>query len=74
MIKKYNWFYIPVTVLSIVLLLLEKTGPFVGKLRFLGFALFTLLCVALVVENKHSKGKILGAILYFLCGVVTLLN
>ncbi|MBT2701072.1 hypothetical protein J7E79_27675 [Bacillus sp. ISL-40] len=72
--NKNNWFYISLTVISIIVLILEKAGPFADKLRFVGFALFTIFCVAMIIENKDSKGKRIGAILYFLLGLVVLLN
>ena len=71
---KYNWFYIPLTVISILVLMLQKAGLFAGQLRPVGFTLFTILCVVFVIENRRSKGKALGAILYFMFGLVVLLN
>jgi hypothetical protein len=53
---------------------LEKNGPFAGKLRLIGFVLFTIVCIAFAIENKHSKGKIVGVILYFLFGVFEYYN
>jgi hypothetical protein len=68
--SRYNKFYIPLTIISIIVLMLHKIGPFAGQLRLVGFALFTVLCVALVFENWRSKGKALVAIFYFLFGLV----
>ncbi|WP_046181323.1 hypothetical protein [Domibacillus tundrae] len=70
---KYNWFYIPLAVISIIVLTLHKAGPLEGQLRPVGFALFTLLCVSFIVFNKNSRGKIIGAILYFIFGIVAFL-
>ncbi|QIZ08961.1 hypothetical protein HFZ78_21525 [Priestia megaterium] len=72
--KENKWFYISLTIISTIVLILEKAGPFADKLRFVGFALFTIFCVAIIIENKNSKGKIFGAILYFLFGLVVLLK
>ncbi|MBT2641487.1 hypothetical protein J7I80_04565 [Bacillus sp. ISL-41] len=70
---RYNRFYIPLAIFSIIVLILHKIGPFSGQLRLVGFALFTILCVALVTENRRSKGKALAAIFYFLFGLVILI-
>jgi hypothetical protein len=72
--KKNNWFYISLTVISITILTLEQAGPFADKLRFVGIALFTIFCGAIIIENKNSKGKIFGAILYLLFGLVVYIN
>ncbi|WP_163100700.1 hypothetical protein [Peribacillus alkalitolerans] len=72
--NKYNWFYIPITVISIIVLMLQKAGPFTGRLTYVAFALFTILCVVLTIENKDSKGKMFGVILFFLFMFVVLLN
>lgn len=70
---RYNKFYIPLTIISIIVLMLHKIGPFAGQLRLVGFAIFTILCVALVLENRKSKGKAFMAIFYFLFGLVILI-
>jgi hypothetical protein len=71
--KKYNWFYIPLAIISIIVLILHMTGPLEGQLGVVGFALFTVLCVSIIVFNKDSKGNIFGAILYFIFGLVAFL-
>jgi hypothetical protein len=71
--SKYNWVYIPLTVISITVLILHKVGPYAGQLRHIAFALFTILCLALLMQNKNSKGKIFGAILYFIIGLIVFL-
>ena len=71
--SRYNRFYIPLTIISIIVLMLHKIGPLAGQLRLVGFALFTILCIALVIENRRSKGKALAAIFYFLFGLVILI-
>jgi hypothetical protein len=63
---KSNLFYIPLAVISFIVLLLDKAGPFVGQLRIVGFVLFTILCVGLIIHNKGSKAKILGVIIFYL--------
>ncbi|MCM3575351.1 hypothetical protein M3172_19305 [Mesobacillus subterraneus] len=72
--SRYNRFYIPLAIISIIVLILHKIGPFAGQLRLVGFALFAVLCVALVIENRRSKGKALAAFLYFLFGLVILIE
>jgi hypothetical protein len=72
--SRYNRFYITLTIISIIVLILHKIGPFAGQLRLVGFALFTMLCVALILGNRKSKGKVLVAIFYFLFGLVILLS
>jgi hypothetical protein len=71
--SRYNRFYIPLAIISIIVLILHKIGSFAGQLRLVGFALFTILCVALVIENKRSKGKALAAIFYCLFGLAILI-
>jgi hypothetical protein len=64
----YNKVYIPLTIIAIIVLILHKTGPLAGQLRLFGFALFTILCAALVIENRRTKGKAVAAVVYFLFG------
>ncbi|MGD6858003.1 hypothetical protein ACQCVO_23485 [Bacillus infantis] len=66
----YNKVYIPLTIIAILVLILHKIGPLAGQLRLIGFSLFTILCAALVIENRRTKGKALAAIVYFLFGFV----
>jgi hypothetical protein len=70
---KYNWDYIPLTLISITVLILQKVGPYAGQLRDIAFALFTILCLALIMQNKNSKWKIFEAILYFIIGLFVFL-
>jgi hypothetical protein len=64
----YNKIYIPLTIIAIIVLILHKIGPLAGQLRLVGFALFTILCAVLFIENRRTKGKALAAIVYFLFG------
>lgn len=70
---KYNLFYIPLAIISIIVLILHKVGPLEGKLRLIGLALFILLCGSLIVFNRDSKGKVFGAIIYLVLGLVVFL-
>ncbi|RYI26925.1 hypothetical protein EVU96_19075 [Bacillus infantis] len=66
----YNKVYIPLTIIAIIVLILQKFGPLAGQLRLAGFTLFAILCAALVIENRRTKGKIFAAIVYFFFGFV----
>ncbi|MCP1156810.1 hypothetical protein [Bacillus infantis] len=66
----YNKVYIPLTIIAIIVLILQKFGPLAGQLRLVGFTLFTILCAALVIENRRTKGKVFAAIVYFFFGFV----
>lgn len=66
----YNKVYIPLTIIAIIVLILQKFGPLAGQLRLVGFTLFTILCATLVIENRRTKGKVFAAIVYFFFGFV----
>jgi hypothetical protein len=63
-----------VTLIAITLQVLDRNGTFSGKLRLIGLALFTIICIAFAIENRHSKWKIIGLLLYFLFGVFEYYN
>ena len=64
--KKYKRFYVFLTITVFFVLFLHKIGPYEGQLRLVGFILFTILCIGLAVENKESKAKMIGVIIFFL--------
>ena len=69
--KKLKRFYVLLATISIIVFSFHKIGPFEGQLRLVGLILFTILCIGLVVENKESKAKIIGIIVFYLViGVV----
>ncbi|ALC88903.1 hypothetical protein AM500_03125 [Bacillus sp. FJAT-18017] len=64
--KENNWFFVPLALISILVLTMNRTGPLEGHLRPVGFILFTILCISLIVICRHSKWKITGILLYFI--------
>ncbi|RHW43399.1 hypothetical protein D1B31_01685 [Neobacillus notoginsengisoli] len=64
--KENNWFFIPLALISILVLTLNRTGPLEGHLRPVGFILFIILCISLIVICRHSKWKIAVILLYFI--------
>ena len=64
--KKYKRFYVFLAITAFIVLFLHKIGPYEGQLRLVGFILFTILCIGLAVENKESKAKMIGVIIFFL--------
>lgn len=55
----YNKVYIPLTIIAIIVLILQKFGPLAGQLRLVGFTLFTILCAALLSKIEELKEKYL---------------
>ncbi|OCA84042.1 hypothetical protein A8F94_15025 [Bacillus sp. FJAT-27225] len=62
----FKWLYISLAVISIVV------SPFATELRFVGYIVCIILSAALIIENKDSKGKVLGGFLYFIFLMVAL--
>lgn len=52
-------FYISLAILSIIVLFLHKFGPLEGQASFIGWLLFTTLCIAIAFEKRHSKLQLL---------------
>lgn len=69
--EKKKILFIIFFVISIIVLMLNSAGPFEGQFRIVGFILFTVLCLGLVITNRHSKWKVVAAILYWLVFGVT---
>ncbi len=61
-----NWFFVPLALITILVLIMNRTGPLEGQLRPVGFLLFAILCISLTVICRHSKIKITGILLYFI--------
>lgn len=73
-VSNVNLFLIIITVVSVILIGLRRTGYFMEEIRVVGFCLFTILCVAMAWVNKNSKLKIIGAIGFFVFGLIFMLQ
>ncbi len=64
--KDSNWFFVHLTLFSILVLIMNRMGPLEGQLRTVGFILFTILCISIIKICRNSKWKIMGVLLYFI--------
>lgn len=61
-----NVFFIFITVLSLLILLMDKLIPVTA----VGFCLFTILFLGIALMNRHSKAKLFIAIGFYLFIVI----
>ncbi|RXY98884.1 hypothetical protein DMO16_03900 [Fictibacillus sp. S7] len=59
-------FVIILAIISIAVFLLSKISSLHGTMQYIGFALFTVLCLTMTIVNRHSKSKMAITIVFFL--------
>jgi hypothetical protein len=64
--KSSNIFYIILAIISFLILFLDKIGPYQGKIAHLGFIIFTVLFIAIGINNRKSPKNIILIILFYL--------
>jgi hypothetical protein len=64
--KDTNWFYVPLALAAVTVMILNRSGPWEGQLRTIAFVLFTILCISFLVLFRNSKWRIFGVLIYYI--------
>lgn len=58
-------FFVILAVISISVLILNNLEPFRNKFDYIGFVLFTILCIGMGIINRHSRSKLITVVAFF---------
>lgn len=58
-------FFVILALISLLVLLLNNIETFRNKFEYIGFVLFTILCLGMGIINRHSKSKLITVVTFF---------
>jgi uncharacterized membrane protein len=67
--KTIKIFNIIIAILALVVLILDRVGPLRDKMDAVGFIIFTVICLVMIVINRQYKNKVIIGIIFYLFGL-----
>ncbi|MGP1908003.1 hypothetical protein ACTSEZ_07510 [Metabacillus sp. JX24] len=71
--NKHTGIFILIFIIASIIGVLNRTGPLAGELRYLGFSVFTILCIVIAVIVRKSLWKVSLIAAYWLLFGVTVI-